>query len=752
MKRSIFRVTAGLTIFTVVLTSIAVSVSHFLSDRDGPLQWTAILGSLSSVTVAIALLYWYSRRLMVPIRQIMAALKSFQNAEPVTNLPVDRDDELGEMARSISRMVQEVRERSMQSEASRAKLEALFAVVQEGIVITDECGIIESVNPSLCKMFGYEEDELIGQSNLLLMPESYARHHDKYMKDSIRTGTLGFMGMYRDLTALRKDGSIFPVVINVEVLTVEKKPLFAAIIRNMTREKEHEQELLNAKIQAEIANEAKSNFLSMMSHEIRTPLNGIMGVLQLLEADIKEAKQRDLLGVANQSADHLLHIVDEILDLTKADSGVMTLDAEVFNMRVLLEESVRRYLPKFINRDIGMNFYMPMDMPYQLMGDASRVRQIIDNLLSNAAKFTEQGHVSLMVSWERRDESEISVRIDITDTGIGIEDDKLKQIFEPFVQVDSKMNRSYEGSGLGLSVVKRLSRLMGGRVWASSTPGSGSTFHLYLPFKLAAQQQKEPSGRLYGKRVLYCGPSLQHSMLHDYCHFHQAELIQMEDCRPSDWDSGKLDLIWVLRPDESVAAWLKECYAKSKGERPKWVCQLGRREVSTLSLPSEVELVHEPILFSTLDKVFSSVMNQTASTTNSDTNPHEVGMARVLLVEDNPVNQMVAKSMLTRLGYEVEIAENGEEAVNKVADGGFELVLMDCHMPVMDGFTATDKIRQQLSGKPLPIIAMTADASASDRERCLDAGMDDHIPKPIKLDVLGTTLETWLNRSSGQSE
>ena len=481
MKQSIFRVTLALTVFIVILTSVAVSLIYQLADEDDPLSLQALGASAAGALFAVLVLMFYSRRLLVPIRQIMSALTAFRNGEVVESLPVDRQDELGELGRAIDGMIHEVRQRSFQSEASRAKLEALFTVVQEGIVITDQYGIIESVNPSLCSMFGYEEQELLGQSNLVLMPEPYSSHHDKYMRDSIRTGTLGFMGMYRDLTAKRKDGSIFPVVINVESLMLDEKPLFAAIIRDITKEKEYENELLSAKMRAEVANEAKSNFLSMMSHEIRTPLNGVMGVLQILESEISEPEQKEFLKVAGRSASNLLHIVNDILDISKAESGAMELDLQEFNLRELLEECVELYLPKLVDSDIAMRFYMPMDLPVHLIGDPFRMQQMVNNLLSNAIKFTQHGEIALSVSWEPRDTHEINIRIDLSDTGMGIPKDKLKSIFEPFVQADSAISRSYGGTGLGLSIVKQALQALGGRLEVDSELGCGTTVRVWIP-------------------------------------------------------------------------------------------------------------------------------------------------------------------------------------------------------------------------------------------------------------------------------
>jgi PAS domain S-box-containing protein len=751
MKQSIFRVTLALTVFIVVLTSIAVSLSYHLADNDDPLRWQALGTSLVSVLIAALLLFLYSRRLLVPIRQIMSALNAFRKGGPLSPLPTERQDELGVMARAIDGMIRDVERRSALSEASRVKLEALFQVVQEGIVITDQNGLIESVNPSLCRMFGYEEQELLGQSNLMLMPEPYASHHDKYMRDSLRTGTLGFMGMYRDLTALRKDGSIFPVVINVETLALGDKQLFAAIIRDITKEKEHESDLLNAKMRAEVANEAKSNFLSMMSHEIRTPLNGVMGVLQILETEIQDHEQREFLSVASRSATNLLHIVNDILDISKAESGSMELEVQEFNLRDLLEDCIELYIPRLMDSGIALRFYIPMDLPSCLVGDSFRLQQMINNLLSNAIKFTERGEIGLLVNWEPRGEAEISIRIDVTDTGVGIPADKLGTIFEPFVQADPAISRSYGGTGLGLSIVKRIATLMGGRVWANSEPGVGSSFHLYLHLPVAEHPAPESSAPwLAGRRMLFVGGHQKRSMLLEYLTYHQA---QVEELSPAQVAQNGLsgaenyDVVIMECNDDTGLPTLNRLADQYAGKGVRFICLHRYLESHSPELHEAVFDLTEPVLSRTLEGLFSFLEQQPGTVPAPVQSDHEGGnMPRILLVEDNPVNQMVAKSMLSKIGYEVVIANNGQEAVDEVKAGNVEMVLMDCHMPVMDGFEATRQIRDYLDGRSLPIVAMTADASVSDRERCIASGMDDHIPKPIKLDTLQSTIESWLKQ------
>ena len=703
--------------------------------------------SITSIAIAVLALVLFSRRLARPIEQIKSALRAFRKGEAVTGLPTDRSDELGELGRSIDNMIREVRERTAELERSQGKLNALFEAVQEGVVITDQDGIIESVNPSLCHMFGYSEKELIGQSNVVLMPAPYATHHDRYMRESIRNGTLGFMGMYRDLTGLRKDGSTFPVVINIETLKLRDEQLFAAIIRDVTRQKEYERELLNAKMRAEVANEAKTNFLSMMSHEIRTPLNGVMGVLQILDSEISDPEQKEFLDVASRSASNLLHIVNDILDISKAESGSMELEEQEFNLRDLLEDSVELYMAKLADNDIRMRFFVPLNMPIIVIGDAFRLQQMVNNLLSNAIKFTAEGEIDLTLNWEPRDDASINVLIDVSDTGVGIGKDKLKSIFEPFIQADSSTSRAYGGTGLGLSIVKRITALMGGRVWVTSELGTGSTFHLYLPFQKSAFETEKSSHWLQGRRVLYVGEKDDNTMLLEYLEHYDAvvDVAGQVELKQADLVGDKqYDVVIVQCSDEDATAWINRL-AESAVENTKLICVWDRIESRHTDMHHTVLCLHEPVLSRTLDTLFNSLGQQPAALVGQGQIHHgDTTMPKILLVEDNPVNQMVAKSMVAKMGYEAVIANNGQEALDIIKSEDIDLVLMDCHMPVMDGFEATEQIRRHLDGKPLPIIAMTADASVSDRDRCISAGMDDHLAKPVKMDILQSTLERWL--------
>ncbi|MDH5183780.1 MAG: ATP-binding protein [Gammaproteobacteria bacterium] len=688
------------------------------------------------------LFYLYLKHLSQTTEQMRKAIRNFESSGDEGELPIHRDDELGELGRSIAGIFRQEKKQIKDLEESEAKLAALFEVVKEGIVIADEDGFMRDVNPSLCSMLGYEPTELIGKNVSMLMPAPYSVHHDQYMHHAVESGSMGFMGMYRDLKAQRKDGTSFAVELSLDKLSFSEHKYFAATMRDVSEQREHERQLTSAKIKAEIANEAKSNFLSMMSHEIRTPLHAVMGMLDLLAVEIQNGEHKDLITIANKSAVDLLHIVDDLLDMSKVESGQIELEESSFELSHLLQESVKLYFSQATGKGLKLEFDLLEELPSSLVGDAHRLRQVINNLLSNAIKFTHTGSISMTSSWRELNADRIEVSITIADTGIGISAGKLDTVFEPFIQEDNSISREFGGTGLGLSIVKHLVERMQGQITLESIRGEGSRFSMSIPFLKSNEVMQDAVTWLQDRDVVCVDVEDEDLLRYMQRHgAHIKQIIRSQFMLDIEGQGLKGSLIVCGESDvdtvENINEWLK---IAAPTEHLLLIQDAEERRESDFD--ERVLMVRRPLLPMSLDSIFRYLydLEQTAKIPVSTLGGE---MKKILLVEDNPVNQMVAQAMLEKMGYEVVVAVNGQVGVDVMKSQPIDLVLMDLHMPVMDGYEATRQIREFMDGH-VPILAMTADAGMADKENCLAAGMDDHLPKPIKMDVLQQVLQGWL--------
>lgn len=636
----------------------------------------------------------------------------------------------------------------------------LIRSIGEAVVGLDNQGRITFFNPAAETLFGHRETSVLGQSLHALIHHSRADGSPCPEQNCPLTRRLGqaFDHVLNTDTFWRRDGRFFTGEYSfLPLLSGGRVSGAVVLIRDVTERERTAQRLAEAANQAAAANQAKSQFLANVSHEIRTPMNAIIGLAELLLRTQLDERQRDYLEKAHRSALLLLGLLNDVLDFSKIESGHLRLDPHPFQFDHVLEQVADLYGDAAAEKGLEFIIDVAPDLPHEVIGDSLRLTQVISNLCSNAIKFTTQGDVLLQLEVQRQGAAQIDLHVAVRDTGIGMSREQAEHIFDAFAQADGSTTRRYGGTGLGLSICRNLVERMGGRLELETEPGQGSRFSFCVPLELPSPQVALPVP-LAGTDVLVAckHPAQRHAVVR-LLHGLGAQAVAAESpaaalaaCRLRD---AKTKPPLLVLADESNSAdpelmdWLKG-RAASAGGAPGLVLAWQQHIVQPPAWP-EAPLIGRPVTRRPLLNAIFALQGKAESGVAANVMPQpDLSGARILLVDDYALNVEIVSAFLHDARCQVTVARDGLEALECLQREAFDAVLMDCQMPVMDGYEATRAIRQDVRWQQLPVIAMTANVMEGDREKCFAAGMNDFVPKPIMIEQLLTVLGHHLQREA----
>jgi PAS domain S-box-containing protein len=632
-------------------------------------------------------------------------------------------------------------------ERQRQYLESLVAISPAAVVVmdTDEC--VTDWNPAAAELFGYSAEEAVGEPvDELVLGEQEREEGREITREAMATGRAQRITRRR-----RKDGTLVDVELMLVPLTAENAHVgFLGIYHDVT-------ELQRARQEAEAATQAKSAFLATMSHEIRTPMNAVIGMTDLLLGTELTGEQREFAEVVHSSGDALLHVIDDILDYSKIEAGKLDLEHEPFNLRDCVEGALDIVAPRAWEKELELGCLIDDDAPAGIVGDEARLRQVLLNLLSNAVKFTERGEVVVLVDAEATKAGSYRVGLAVRDTGIGIPPDRMDMLFTSFSQVDASTTRRFGGTGLGLAISKRLVELMGGTISVESEQKKGSTFRISLPVTAADVPTRfaldDGLPHLAGKRILIVDDNATNrEIVTRHARSWEMEPVAVElpaaalelIAQGEPFDVAVLDMMMPEMDGLALAGEIRQ--HRSESELPLLLLtSLGRLPQLQTGGVFSAQLA-KPLkasqLYNTLLQLLTAGRAGAEEVEAVTDGKRARSALRILLAEDNAMNQKVALRLLEQLGYRADVASNGREAIEALERQPYDVVLMDVQMPELDGLDATRQICERWPEESRPhIVAMTANALPEDREACFAAGMNDYVAKPIRAEELVAALK-----------
>ena len=709
------------------------------------------------------------------LRMLAEGANRFSQGDHAVRIAAEGAPEVGLAAEAFNNMANNIESLIASLGKSESKNKLLATIVEqssEAIWTKDLAGITTSWNSGAAAMFGYSPAEALGHA--LNVDASTPEEEEARMQRLVAGAKFSY-----EARAMTRSGTAIDIQVAVAPLLDDANQCIGsiAVARDVTQQKRSEEALRLAREAAEAASQAKSSFLARMSHEIRTPMNGVLGMTELLLETGLTSTQRKYADTVQRSGQNLLGIINDLLDFSKIEAGKLELENVDMDLRRTIEDIVDLLAERAHAKGLELACSIPENLVTHVRGDPLRLSQILTNLVGNAIKFTERGSVVIRLASVGESAQDVTMRFEVSDTGVGISPDAQSRIFEEFAQADGSTTRKHGGSGLGLAICKQLVEMMGGSIHVESALGTGSTFWFAAGFEKQetpshGHSRSAPIGLLTGVRALIVESSaIQRGVLHAQMSNWEMTIQGAETPKQAidllaqaaglgaPYDIAVIDLGLPTDALELVRA------IRARADIPKVrLIMLARRQLDMNNADDAgfdaclVKPVRQTVLYECLVNIMGGRPQETSAEPAAREPASTPGAIRgsILLVEDNLINQQVALGILQIQGYSVTVVDNGRQALDAHAQGAFDVILMDCHMPEMDGFAATSAIRareRSSIGRRVPIIALTANAMARDREECLNAGMDDHLSKPFSMQTMQDMLDRWMPQAaSTQSE